>query len=246
MNEASQRSLFFQFFVRVIQVGGRVKHFPRYYFDTDVHCVLVFSNPSTSCLLWKLGKTQSKQQWHLRNKVRRIDVFITASHVTADHRRVRLQSRFRMSVACFIFLPSSRSLARSLSPPLRLLLPFCQCTLASPAGVWQLNISLGNEALFRNHYKARKSCPMSLAKTHGEAPGRLVCECVCARRRVCVCVCVHACVAYLRYQSFFTHPWLFASMIILPDALPQSCEIPSFHSLLFFVVVFFSSVIMLF
>lgn len=38
-------------------------------------------------------------------------------------------------------------------------LSFCQCALASPAGVWQLNISLGNEALFRNHYKARKLVP---------------------------------------------------------------------------------------
>lgn len=48
-----------------------------------------------------------------------------------------------------------------------------------------------------------------------------------------------ACVAYLRHQSFPAHPWLFASMIILPDALPQSCEISSFDSLLFFVFVLF-------
>lgn len=51
--------------------------------------------------------------------------------------------------------------------------------------MWQLNISLGNEALFRNHYKTRKSCPTSLAKTHGK-----LCVCTCVRVRVCVCPCV--------------------------------------------------------
>lgn len=71
----------------------------------------------------------------------------------------------------------SSPLSLSFPPTLCLSLSFCQCTLASPAGVWQLNISLGNEALFRNHYKARKSCPMSLAKTHGKC---CVCLCVCA------------------------------------------------------------------
>ncbi len=100
----------------------------------------------------------------------------------------------------------SPSLSRCLS------LSFCQHALASPAGVWQLNISLGNEALFRNHYKTRKSCPTSLAKTHGKL-------CACVSVGVCVCVCrwVLVCVPYLHHPSFCsTHPWLFASKITLP------------------------------
>lgn len=146
------------------------------------------------------------------------------------------RARWQRQNKCCLFYFSCLPLPGSLPPySLRLLLPFCQCILASPAGVWQLNVSLGNEALFRNHYKARKSCPMSLAKTHGEALGLLVCR---------VCVCVRACAAYLRHQSLRAHPWLFASMLILPDALPRSCEISSCDSLLFLCV--FSGVVVLF
>lgn len=112
-----------------------------------------------------------------------------------------------LSLSPCVFLPPSLPQALAL---------FCQCTLASPAGVWQLNISLGNEAVFRNHYKGRKSCPMSLAKTHG---------------KLCVSMCV--CVLHLRCQWFCTYLWLYDMFLedFSVDNLHQCYEIcfPCLH-----------------
>lgn len=79
-----------------------------------------------------------------------------------------------------------------------LVLSFCQCTLASPAGVWQLNISLGNDALFKNHYKTRKSCPLCLAIAHGKV-------------YVSVGVCV--------LVGFPVHPLLLLSITLIPSSM---------------------------
>lgn len=112
-----------------------------------------------------------------------------------------------VTVACDLPNLFFKPIIPSSSPILLLpFAPFCQHTLASPVGVWQLSLSLGSKALFRNHYKTRNFCPLSITAAHGSV-----------YLSVCVCCCV-----FLRSPSFCsTHPWLFASKITLCLSLQQ-------------------------
>lgn len=108
-----------------------------------------------------------------------------------------------VTVACDLANFFYKPIMTSSSPVL--LLPFapcCQHTLASPVGVWQLSLSPGSKALFRNHYKTRKFCPLNRTAAHGSV-------------YLSVCLCVCCCVSFCS-----TYPWLFASKITL--SLKQS------------------------